>query len=131
MKLRKGAALPGAIMLCFMLLIISYAVGASILQMVANNKLEAFKTEQKEVFASSYKQFLASFNTENITDTKYQWESELTENYAGLAAYSKNSDDLYFYAIYDITNEKTIAYQTSNFYKVDGKLGGILSISRS
>lgn len=131
MKLRKGAALPGAIMLCFMLLIISYAVGASILQMVANSKIEAFKTEQKEVFATSYKEFLVSFNTENITDTKYQWESNLTANYAGVAAYSKNSDELYFYAIYDKTNSKTIAYQTSNFYIDDGLLGGLLSIPRS
>ena len=131
MRMKKGAALPGAIMLCFMLIIVSYAVGASILQMVANNKVQQFHTEQKEIFDQSYKEFLLNFDKSDITDEVYTWKSkeETIEaiDYVALAAY--RSDDVVFYAIYDKTNEKTVAYQTSNPYiDSNGKLAGLIAI---
>lgn len=133
MRMKKGAALPGAIILCFMLLIISYAVGASILQMVANNKVQQFNNAQREIFDASYKEFLVNYSTSDITDETYTWETNSdtidTKEYVALAAY--RNDSLSFYAIYNKTDSKTVAYQTSNFYIVENKLGGLIEIVRS
>ena len=140
MKKRRGVALPTAIALCSMMLIVSITVGGILVAInatnIANSKIEANELE----FLKSHEEFVnSSGDVTAVTSTKYDYRSfEATiegNDLKALVAYNKNSDTMRYYSIYDFTHDKVIAYQTSHLYvPMDVNfyyIGGIIPVNRS
>lgn len=123
MKLRKAAALPGAIIICTLLLIISITVTSLVMQS-ATNVLVGDSTEQKlSDFADYFNKFKETGDASLISSTRYDFKTYNGENQVkALVACEKSSETVVFYAIYDFDSQHTqhtLAYQTSDFYIED------------
>ena len=120
MKLRKAAALPGAIIICTLLLIISITVTSLVMQS-ATNVLVGDSTEQKlSDFADYFNKFKETGDASLISSTRYDFKTYNGENQVkALVACEKSSETVVFYAIYDFDSQDTLAYQTSDFYIED------------
>ena len=117
MKLRKAAALPGAIIICMLLLVISVTVCAFVIRNATNTTINNMLDQRALDFADYFNKFKQTGDTSLITQTKYTLKVYDGENNVkALTAKEKATDSLLFYGIYDFTNEKTLAYQTSSFY---------------
>ncbi len=117
MKLRKAAALPGAIMLCVLLLVMSVTVSTFVIRNATNTTVNNAYDQKLLTFANYFNKFKQTGDTSLITDTRYTlkiYDSE--NNIKALTASEKVNNELVFYCIYDFTNDKTLAYQTSDFY---------------
>ena len=133
MRMRKGAALPTAIIMCVFLLIVTFSVSAFVVQAVSLNNVHKIKSNRNLIYLKSNEEFISS---NPISDTSFNWEIYDGENnIKALAAYGKTTDQMVFYSIYDFDNNEQLAYQTSNFYITTvGEteyLGGIVPIVRS
>ena len=131
MRKRKGAALPLAVILCSLLLIVCFMISAFVLDASSYNTVSSVRDNRLFIFNEANLRFIAG---EEITDTLYSWEIDDGEdNIKALAAYS-NNDTLAFASIYDFDHNKQLLYQTSNFYITtvgeDQYLGGIVKIVR-
>ena len=138
MRTRKGAALPGAILVGLLLLGVSMAVGYLLVHASTISALEDVKSTREDIFVKTHQEFAQDVDHDfaNITDTTFKWESYegSTSDIGALAAYDKAGDSLKFYCIYDFSIPKVLAYQTSSFYieaREDGQyLAGLVKIVR-
>ena len=135
MKKRKGAALPGAIMLCIMLLAVSVTVSFLVVQSALSRRIESLQSGHRLEFETAYRYFI-EHDGAAPTDTTlaFRYRAVGTGDQKALIG-STIGGEMRFYAIYDFSGEgKTLAYQTSDFYiyhnELDGKdyLGGILPL---
>ena len=135
MRKRKGAALPGAVLIGFLLLGVSLAIAALIMQSSAAAAYSKVQKNNEDIYDASARLFVSSTHDAGQDyDTRFDWKIfEGEEDIYGLAAYSKTSDaSLQFYCVYDFdsSNPKMLAYQTSNFYITESGgyryLGGLV-----
>ena len=141
MKMRKGAALPGAVALCSILLIVSVAVAGTVVSIVSTNLARRTKSANELEFLNSHEQFVNNDGDPSaITGTKYTYRVYDFDEIPGkeikaLVAYVKDTETIKYYSIYDFTNYETLAYQTNNLYIYNDEnyiyLGGLVKIDRS
>lgn len=118
MRKRKGAALPGAIILCTFLLIVSFGVSYMVVETITLSQLSKIEDDNHLIFSKSYNEFVASDGL-LPSDTTFNWATYYNDGeptVKALVASSKANNEMKFYTIYDFTNNKTIAYQTDEFY---------------
>lgn len=134
MKKRKGAALPTAVALCTFLLIITFVVTSLIVELSMLNRMTVKENNLETLTNKAFNTFVANNgDISSFDDTTYTWKTYNGENdIKALVAYKNNSDSIVYYSIYDFTNSKVLAYQTSVIYikEVDGVrlLAGIVPI---
>ena len=125
MRKQKGAALPGAIILCTFLLVVSFAVSYLVIETVALAKVAKIEADQSLILSNGHNEFVS--NGGNIpSDTTFNWQTYYDEGnptVKGLVAYAKASQEMKFYSIYDFTNDKLLAYQTKEFYITSENVG--------
>ena len=132
MMKRKGAALATAIMLCTFLLLITFGVTSLVIQTVNLNRASEISRDQKIAFIESSEKFYKADGS--VTDPSIYNTAQLTYrrfdegDYTALCAYV-GGDSLKFYAVYNFSTNEILAFQTSNLYVVDGKVGGLVTIS--
>ena len=123
MKLRKAAALPGAIMICTLLLIISVTISAFVIQNATTTIVNNANDKKLSDFVDSFNKFKQTGDTSLISSARYTYKVYDGENQIkALTASEKASETLVFYAIYDFDSGDTLAYQTSDFY-IEEKAG--------
>ena len=142
MRFKRGAVLPGAIILSMLMLIISFSVAAFVVTNSTISNINDLKESRLNEFRIAHNQFVENDgDLSKVTNTNFKWESytkDATEIKA-LCAYNKVGDDMRFYSIYDFSTDTLLAYQTSSFYitsetvgdEVIQYLGGIVPIVRS
>ena len=130
---RRGAALPTAVALCSLLLLISFVVSSLIIEMAMLNKLTDVKSKSELLFNEAHNTFVShEGDISTIVDNTYSWHTYNGEdNVKALVAYKKDSDSIVFYSIYDFDSGETLAYQTSVTYITKNSegvlmLGGIV-----
>ena len=126
MKLKRGAALPGAIILCLMMVLVSLAISTLFLNMTATNVLNRTNDEKSLKYVESFNQFKQDWSKPEDSGNVTWKVLEKDANVKALVAYEGSS--IAFYAIYDNNEHKVLAYQASNIYIVDNKLGGIVPL---
>ena len=132
MRKRKGAALPGAIMLCTLLMAVTFGVAFLVVNAATTSRVESIESAYRLEFESAYHYFLKNKNIDGFESQTFVYstiDSLESENTMGVLAKNK-AGSLCFYAIIDFDSGATLAYQTSDFYisVKDGKsyLGGLL-----
>lgn len=135
MKKQKAAVLPSAILMCTVLLTVSFVVAYLVVTHATNQRIDALNSSQKVEFAGAYDHFIRNNGDTTIESDLFTY-SKLEEtiegkDVKGLIAKNK-AGTMTFYAIYDFTSHKTLAYQTEDFYIVTvnetSYLGGILEM---
>lgn len=141
MRKRKGAALPGAVILCTFLLIVSFTVSYIVIETISLSQYQKIVQSHNLIYQTAHNEFVKN-NGALPTDTTFNWEvyeKEEDTNVKALAAYHKASDELEFYSIYDFEHDELLAYQTSSFYittttvgeQTTKYLGGIVKVTRA
>ena len=126
MRKKKGAALPTAIALCSILLIVTLGVTTAILEMVSASRINEYNISNHLYFENNTQRFIKG---ETLDESKYDWVVKDGENNVkALIAYTKGTSDIVFYCIYDFGTNEYLAYQDSNIYIKDNKLGGIIDL---
>lgn len=130
MRKRKGAALPGAIMLCTLLMAVTFGVAFLVVNAATTSRVESIESAYRLEFESAYRYFLkhdgsiAGFESQTFVYSVLE-----SGNTKGVLAKNK-AGSLCFYAILEFPSKTTLAYQTTDFYisVKDGKsyLGGLL-----
>jgi len=133
MRKKRGAALPGAIMLGSLIVFISMGIALILLETSSYNALVRTQDDVQIFFAESFNDFKddGSLPKENEYFTWKIYEKPATDIKA-LTAYYKSGNGIAFYAIYDFDLDKTLAYQTGSMYiTMEGGtqyLGGIVPV---
>lgn len=148
MRKKKAAALPGAIALCSILLIISITVSGTIVTMVSENKINRMKLDYETEFLVAHEKFVADRGETDIGtllgDTSFRprvYTLAGHPNIKSLVAWKKNIDEIKYYSIvnFDVDEDETykidvLAYQTTNLYIYEDEdnwyVGGIVPISK-
>lgn len=134
MRKKKGIALPSAIVLCSLLLIVSLGITGVVIEVAVINRVNNYHVSNNLYYEEYAERFAKGENPETFPADKVNWRSVASEentNIKALIAERNNRDgDLVFYTIYDFENNKYLAFQTSDFYFTynDGYiyLGGII-----
>lgn len=143
---KKGAALPGAIALCSILLIVSITVSGTIVGLVSNNKINRMKADNEFEFLIAHEKFVNNGGSSDkditslIGDVNFRphvYEKDDNSNIKSLVAWKKNVDEIKYYSIVDFTNLgdiKVLAYQTDKLYVYEDAdywyLGGLVKIAK-
>ncbi len=118
MRTKKGAVLPGAVMLCSLMLIVSVSVGFFVVQNALLNKTANVISNVELKLAKAHEQFVESDgDLSAITITNYTWEKYEKEgdtSVKALIGLTANSS-IRFFSVYDFTNGEVLAYQTQKF----------------
>lgn len=140
MRKRKGFAIPTALALSSVLLVVSIAVTSIILETSIFNRSVTLDDNHLLEFASAYEVFKREESVEHIESNRYRFRKFDLEGtrISALAALKKTVDEIVFYSIYDFDTGKTLAYQTDSFYMpIRGDeeeaayyLGGIVPLPR-
>jgi len=115
---RRGAALPGAIILCSLIVVVSIGLSTVFISLTASNFVSKTKNANSLSFAQAFNNF--KDNDGAVPESsRYTWKVYETtkdgDTYKALCAKDSNNN-LIFYGIYNFTDHETIAYQESNFY---------------
>ncbi len=131
MKKRKGAALPGAIMLCSLLLVVSFSVAYIVVYHATIGRVDSLKSSFHLEFHESFEKFKAGVAVGEITSENLVYTTVSDGDVKGLIGRNKGGI-MQAYGIYDFAYDQVLAYQESDFYitVVDGHsyLGGILDM---
>lgn len=129
MRKKKGAALPGAIMLCTLLMAVTFGVAFLVVNAATTSRVESIESAYRLEFESAYHYFLEHKNIAGFESQTFVYSTLESGNTKSVLAKNK-AGSLCFYAIVDFDSGATLAYQTSDFYisVKDGKsyLGGLL-----
>ena len=135
MRNRRGVVLPGAIVLCTILLIVSMTVSFLVINNATSNQIETMLDNRRIDFETGYYQFVkddGALDPEKPAyATGYVWaEYDGADDIKAIAAYSK-AGSLLFYAVYDFGAADTLlAYQDDVLYVYESEghryLGGIV-----
>ena len=116
MKLRRGAALPGAIILGSFMVLIAMGLAIVLLDISGLNKVSRAYDSNEIVFAQGYKIFTEDGSLPNEIEY-YTWKIyEKDEDVKALTANYKSGNGIAFLAVYDFDQDKTLAYQVGNIY---------------
>ena len=135
MRKQKGAALPSAIMVVILLMAVTFGVSYLVIHNATLRRVEANNAAKRVEFAEAYEKFKANGEIPAMENSTYVYSKleeamELTGKKAIIAKTKGGRMD--FYAIYDFDGNKTLAYQTEDFYiTVIGEksyLGGLLEM---
>ena len=118
MKSRRGAALAGAIILCSLIITVSFAISAVFLNISSDNIVRRVENQRSLDYAQAFNRFKAGEDLD--LSAKYRAEVYAKEdtNVKALVIKGSSSGTMLFYAIYDfdLEHEKnTLAYQESHF----------------
>ena len=116
MRLKKAAALPGAIIICTILLIMSVTVSSLVIQSNTNTIVSNANEEKYSVFADFFNKFTQTGDTSLIESDRYTCKVYDGENNIKALVARDAVETLVFYGIYDFDNDDILAYQTSDFY---------------
>lgn len=119
MRKRKGAALPSAVALCTFLLVVSFAVSYLVVETITIAKLAQMENQNELVFSTAHNEFVVSGGNLPADTSIFHWEEyhdEGDDTIKALVGYVKADNEMKFYSIYDFTNNKLLAYQTTKFY---------------
>ncbi len=140
MRKQKGFAIPTALALSSVLLVVSVAVTSIILETSIFNRSVTLDDNHLLEFASAHEVFVREESIEHIESTRYRYKMIDLEgtHISALVALKKSVDEIVFYSIYDFQTGKTLAYQTDSFYMpIRGDeeeaayyLGGIVPLPR-
>lgn len=135
MRNRRGVVLPGAIVLCTILLIVSMTVSFLVINNATGDRIETVLDNRRIDFETGYYQFVKDRGTLNSEKEAYAatyvWaEYDGANGIKAIAAYSK-AGTLLFYAVYDFGEANTLlAYQDGPLYVYESEghryLGGIV-----
>lgn len=128
MRKKKGAALPTAIALCSILLIVTLGVTTAIFESVSAVRTNEYNISNHLYFEDNAQRFI---NNEDLDESRYDWVIKVKEDdnsIKALIAYTKGTDEIVFYCIYDFDDHKYLAYQDHDIYIKDNKLGGIIDL---
>ena len=129
MKKRRGAALAGAIILCSLIIAVSFGISAVFLNISANNIIRRVENQTSLEYEKAFNKFKNNETPANTTSITYKIYEKDT-NVKALVARRGSENRITFYAIYDFTGDgQVLAYQESHFdvEYIDEKLylGGI------
>ena len=132
MRKRKGIALPTAVMMCVLLLAISFTTTFFVLQNQTLSKLEEMYASYRLEFLEQFTRFqqgtpgsLTGIESEHLKYTSFQKDTTNIYALVGRNAGGK----MMAYGIYDFDTSKVLAYQDQDFYfDGEGKLGGVIDI---
>ena len=145
MRKKKGVALPTAIALCSVLLIVSFAVTGAILGMVSLNKVERILVDNDLEFLKAHQKFVANngpsdaeiaelLGDVNFIPHVYVYEDGDVKS---LVAWNKSESEIKYYSIVDFSdsnNIKILAYQTDHLYVTEDEsnwyVGGLIQIAK-
>ena len=116
MKSRRGAALAGAIILCSLIITVSFAISAVFLNISSDNIVRRIENQRSLDYAQAFNRFKAGEDLD--LSAKYSAEVYAKDtNVKALVIKGSSSGTMLFYAIYDfdLEHEKTLAYQESHF----------------
>lgn len=129
MKKRRGAALAGAIILCSLIITVSFAISAVFLNLSANNIIRRVENQVSLEYEKAFNRFKNGETVENTTSITYE-QYQKDEHTKALVARRGSENKITFYAIYDSNDGgHVLAYQESHFdvEYIDDKLylGGV------
>ena len=131
MRKRKGAALPGAIMLCSLLLVVSFSVSYLIVYHSTIGKIGSMESALRVEFLESFEKYKAGTSVGDLRSETLVYTSLLDGDIGALIGRNKGGF-MKAYGIYDFNTHEVLAYQDANFYIEvrDGHsyLGGILDM---
>ena len=117
MKSRRGAALAGAIILCSLIITVSFAISAVFLNISSDNIVRRVENQRSLDYAQAFNRFKAGEDLD--LSAKYRAEVYAKDaNVKALVIKGSTSGTMLIYAIYDfdLEHEKnTLAYQESHF----------------
>ena len=131
MRKRKGAALPGAVMLGSLLLVVSFSVAYLVVYHSTVGRVESLKSSLRVEFLSNFEKFKKRTEVGDLSGDKLVYTSLAEGEVKALIGRNKGGV-MQAYGIYDFDTNKVLAYQDSDFYiaVIDGHsyLGGILDM---
>lgn len=136
MRKRKGAALPGAIMACGLLLVVSFSVAYLVIHNATLHRLSSIESGYRLDYLSAFNHFKEDNGSlANISSSTFVYTRIVEEDNPNKALIARTKGgQMKFYAIYDFDSNATLAYQTEDFYiTVIGEeeyLGGLLPLSK-
>lgn len=143
MRKKKGEALPTAIALCSVLLIVSFAVTGAILGMVSLNKVERILVDNDLEFLKAHQKFVANNGpsdkdiAELLGDVNFIPHVYEDGGVKSLVAWNKSESEIKYYSIVDFSNldnVKILAYQTDHLYITEDEsnwyVGGLIKIAK-
>lgn len=116
MRKKRGAALPGAILLSSLIVLVSMILAIVLIETASFNNLTRIQDETALFFAEGYTKFKSdgSLPTDN---NNFSWKIYEGENdIKALTANYKSGNGIAFCGVYDFFNEKTLAYQRDEIY---------------
>lgn len=143
MRKKKGVALPTAIALCSVLLIVSFAVTGAILGIVSLNKVERILVDNDLEFLKAHQKFVANNGAsdaeiaELLGDVNFIPHVYKDGSVKSLVAWNKSESEIKYYSIVDFSdldNIKILAYQTDHLYVTEDEsnwyVGGLIQIAK-
>lgn len=131
MRKRKGAALPGAVMLGSLLLVVSFSVAYLVVYHSTVGMVASLKSSLRVEFLSNFEKFKEGTAVGDLSGDKLVYTSLADGEVKALIGRNKGGL-MQAYGIYDFDTNKVLAYQDSDFYiaVIDGHsyLGGILDM---
>ena len=131
MKIRKGAALPGAIMLCSLLLVVSFSVAYLVVYNATIGRVDSVKSSFRLEFHEAFEKYKAGTAVGDLHSDNLVYSTIVDADVKALIGRNKGGA-MQAYGIYDFAHDKVLAYQDADFYisVVDGHsyLGGILDM---
>ena len=114
MKKRRGAALAGAIILCSLIITVSFAISAVFLNISANNIVRRIENEVSLEYQKAFNRFKSNQTVSNTNTITYEQYSD-GGNIKALVARRGSSNSITFYGLYNTSTYKVLAYQESHF----------------
>jgi|GEM_PF-3451094 len=131
MRKAKGAALPGAVLLGSLLLIVTFSVSYLVVYHATIGRIGSLKSTQRVEFAEAFEKYKARTSVGEIISENLVYTS-LSDGDIGALIGRNKGGFMQAYAIYDFSLDALLAYQESDFYIEvrDGHsyLGGILDM---
>lgn len=121
MRKKRGAALPGAILLSSMVVLVSMGLALVLLETASYNNITVIENSKYNYFSENFNKFKVDStlpeNNENFTWKIYEKDADVK----ALVARSKQGNVITFCGVYDFNQDLVLAYQIDNVYiKVEG-----------
>ena len=131
MRKQKGAALPGAVMLCVLLLVVSFSVAYLVVYNATIGKVDSVKSSYRIEFAEAFEKYKVGTAVGDIHSDNLVYSTISDGDTKALIGRNKGGI-MQAYGIYDFAHDKLLAYQDADFYITvrDGHsyLGGVLDM---
>ena len=117
----SGMGVPTAILMCAMLLIVSYGVTSAIIVSASLSRVASVREGNEILFKETTSHFInggKDFAASDIEDTTFTWKVLFNDTKEDdiHALVAEQHDELRFYAVYNYATEDLLAFQSSHFY---------------